>query len=84
MENKKHWLDEPQNVKKVWRIFLAILALTVIAEIGVHLHPHFEVEGIFGFHAAYGFITCALMIIVAKGLGLILKRQDTYYGADNE
>lgn len=84
MENKKHWLDEPQNVKKVWRIFLAILALTVIAEIGVHLHPHFEIEGIFGFHAVYGFITCALMIIVAKLLGLILKRQDTYYGADNE
>ena len=36
-----------------------MLALTVIAEFFVHLHPHFEIEGLFGFHAVYGFIACA-------------------------
>ena len=57
-----------------------MLALTVLAEGLVHLHPHFEVESMFGFHAWFGFIACAAMIVVAKALALVLKRPDTYYG----
>jgi len=75
-----HWLDEPRNVKRLWRGFLAVLALMVLAELVVHLHPHFEVESVFGFHAWFGFAACAAMIVVAKGLALLLKRPDTYYG----
>ena len=81
---KKHWLDDPRNVKQLWRLFLAVLAATVLAEFAIALHPHFEVEALFGFHAWYGFAACAAMILVAKGLGLLLKRPDTYYGADDE
>jgi hypothetical protein len=76
---KRHWLDEPRNVRLVWRVFLAVLLVTVLAEIAVPLHPHFEVEALFGFHAAYGFLACAAMIVVAKFLGVLLKRPDTYY-----
>ncbi|MBA3032146.1 MAG: hypothetical protein KKF85_10885 [Gammaproteobacteria bacterium] len=82
MKNE-HWLDQPKNIKLLWRGFIAVLALTVLAEFVVHLHPHFEVEGLFGFHAAYGFVVCLLMIVFAKGLGLLLKRPDSYY-ADSE
>ena len=76
---QKHWLDQPRNVKLLWRAFLGVLAATVLAEFLVHLHPHFEVESLFGFHAWYGFLACALMIIVAKVLAFLLKRRDTYY-----
>ena len=48
----------------------------------MHLHPHFAIDALFGFHAVYGFIACALMIVVAKGLGLLLKRSDRYYAKD--
>jgi hypothetical protein len=75
-----HWLDEPRNVKRLWRGFLVVLALTVLAELLVHLHPHFEIESVFGFSAWFGFITCAAMIVAAKALALVLKRPDTYYG----
>jgi len=71
-------------VKRLWRLFLVVLAATVLAEFAVQLHPHFEVEALFGFHAWYGFLACTAMILVAKGLGLLLKRSDTYYGADDE
>lgn len=74
-----HWLDQPRNVRRLWRGFLALLAATVLAEFAVALHPHFEVEALFGFHAAYGFLACAAMIAVAKGLGAALKRHDRYY-----
>ncbi len=75
-----HWLDQPRNVQRLWRGFLVVLALTVAAELALDLHPHFGVEGIFAFHAWFGFVACAAMILVAKGLALWLKRPDTYYG----
>ncbi|MCF8167566.1 MAG: hypothetical protein K9K38_17125 [Rhodoferax sp.] len=84
MDSTTHWLDEPRNVKLLWRGFLAVLALTVLAEFFVPLHPHFEVESIFGFHAWFGFAVCAGMIVAAKGLALLLKRADSYYGKSKD
>jgi len=37
------------------------------------------VDGWFGFGAAFGFLACVLMVLVAKGLGLVLKRDQDYY-----
>lgn len=82
MKHHKHWLDDPANVKKLWRGFLAVLALTVIAGAFVDLHPHFEIEKWFGFYAIYGFLACFLMIVGAKALGLFLKKPDSYYARD--
>ena len=79
-----HWLDDPAHVKLLWRSFLVVLALTVLAELFVHLHPHFEIESVFGFSAWFGFGACAAMIAVAKGLALVLKRPDTYYGKHDD
>lgn len=77
-----HWLDAPHNVRRLWRGFLAVLALTVLAGAFVDLHPHFDVERWFGFNAAYGFVTCLLMIVGAKVLRFFLKRPDDYYAGD--
>lgn len=78
-DTKPHWLDHPANVKRLYRGFLVVLALTVLAELLVHLPPHFEVDALFGFNAWFGFLACLAMIVVAKGLALVLKRPDTYY-----
>ena len=82
--DKKHWLDDPRNVKLLWRVFLAVLAVTVVAEFAVRMHPHFAIESLFAFNAWFGFLACAAMIAVAKGLGLLLKRPDTYYERQDE
>ncbi|MEO6743325.1 MAG: hypothetical protein ABIN08_02465 [Caldimonas sp.] len=79
-----HWLDKPGNVKRLRNLFVAVLALTVLIEAAVHLHPHFKIEGVFGFHAWFGLASCAAMIVVARGLGLLLKRPDRYYGRDDD
>lgn len=78
----EHWLDDQRNVKKLWRGFLVVLALTVIAGFFVDLHPYFEIESWFAFNAAFGFIACLLMIVGAKALGIFLKRPDNYYAKD--
>ena len=75
----RHWLDVPRNVKRLWRGFLVVLALLVLAEGLVHMHPQFGIESVFGFHAWFGFLSCAAMIVVAKALALVLKRPDTHY-----
>jgi hypothetical protein len=63
----------------LWRIFIAILALTVVAELFIEIHPHFAVERLFGFNALYGFVACAALILIARGLGVFLKRPERYY-----
>jgi hypothetical protein len=79
----RHWLDEPRNVRLLWRGFLGVLVLAVLAEFVVHLHPVFAIEAVFGFSAWFGLLACLVMIVAAKALALILKRPDTYY-ADGE
>jgi hypothetical protein len=76
---KTRWLDDPLNVQRLWRAFLQLLALLVLAEAFVALSPHFAIERLFGFHAWFGFLACAVMIGIAKLLGLVLKRGERYY-----
>ncbi len=80
----EHWLVRRATIRLLWAIFLAILAITVLAQLVVPLHGHFGIDDSLGFNAWYGFGTCALMIVGAKALGLVLKRPDTYYAAEEE
>ena len=74
-----HWLARPDNIRLLWWMFIGILALTVLADLIVTHHPHFGVDGTFGFAAWYGFIGCVVLVVVSKALGAILKRRDSYY-----
>lgn len=77
---RPHPITQPQAVRRLWFAGCGILAVTVVAEPFVHLHPHFGFDGWFGFHAWYGFLTCVAMVVFAKVLGIFLKREDRYYG----
>lgn len=76
---RSHWLDQPKNIRRLWHAFVVVLILTVLAEFVVPLHPTFAIERMFGFSAVFGFVACALMIVGAKVLGVLIKRPDTYY-----
>jgi hypothetical protein len=67
-------------IRRLWRLFVAVLVATVLAQLAVEPHPHFAFEAFFGFNALYGFFACAALIVLAKGLGVLLKRKDDYYG----
>ena len=83
MNARKHWLVQPKNIALLWRVFIAVLALTVLAGQFVHPHASFAFAGWFGFNAAFGLVSCVLMILVARVLGSLLKRRDTYYEKDD-
>lgn len=78
---KEHmaFLGRSGAVRWLWILFIVILVITVLVEAAVHMHGAFPLTDIFGFHAAYGFLACAAIVIFAKILGMPLKRKDTYY-----
>ena len=74
-----HWLARPATIKLLWRVFIAILAILVVAQAFIYIKGYFGVDGWFGFGAVFGFLSCLAMVLVAKGLGLFLKRPNDYY-----
>ena len=47
-------------------------------------YGYFVADGWFGFGAAFGFLSCLAMVLFAKGLGFILKRDEDYYTAGDD
>lgn len=78
-DNSDHWLVRRTTIRKLWWIFGAILAATVVAQFFIHVHGYFGVDEWPGFNALYGFLTCVAMVVFAKLLGIWLKRPDDYY-----
>lgn len=66
-------------IRRLWQVFVAVLAASVAAELFIEPHPHFAIERLFAFNALYGFLSCVALILVAKALGVLLKRRDDYY-----
>lgn len=74
-------LDEsPRAVRAFWVGSVIVLLLLAFADVFVHHHAHFGVDGTPGFYSLYGLGACIVMVIVSKFVvGLVLKRRDTYY-----
>ncbi len=77
-----HWLVRPETIRKLWIGGGVTLAALVAVEAGVQTHGYFGLDGTFAFNAWYGLAVCIAMIVAAKGLGAILKREDSYYDGD--
>ena len=74
-----HWLARPSTIRLLWRVFAAVLVALVALQLLVKVKGYFGVDGWFGFGAAFGFLSCLAMVLVAKGLGFVLKRPEDYY-----
>ena len=74
-----HPLVRPATVRGLWIGFGVVLAALVLGDLLIHPHAGFGIDGTFGFYAWYGLGTCVVMVLFAKGLGVALKRPDTWY-----
>ena len=74
-----HWLTRPATIRKLWWGFSVVLALTVAAQLFFYVKGYFGIDGWPGFAAVFGFLSCLAMVLVAKGLGFVLKRPEDYY-----
>ena len=86
--NGKHqqdaWLARPNTIRLLWKLFFGVLALTVVAQFFIKVKGYFVVDGWLGFAAIFGFVCCLLMVLAAKALGLILKRDQNYYKEESD
>ena len=82
MNKEKKYTDffeRPGTIKILWVLLYAVCALTLVPDFFVHRHPHFAYDNYFGFFALLGFVACALLILIAKGIGFFLKKNEDYY-----
>jgi hypothetical protein len=77
------WLVRPGSIRLLWRVLWAVLALTVLAQLLIKVKGYFGVDDWIGFGAVFGFLSCLAMVLVAKFLGIFLKRKDDYYRVED-
>jgi hypothetical protein len=53
--------------------------LLVVADFIVHRHIYVSFEEIPAFYALYGFIACVVLVVIAKGMRLLVMRDEHYY-----
>lgn len=61
--------------------FVLLLALSVLAQWKLipHPHPYFAVDGEYWFYPAVGMMSSMLLVLIARVLGFVLKRRETYW-----
>ena len=74
-----HWLTRPATIRKLWIGFSIVLAITVLLQMFIKVKGYFGIDSLFGFGAVFGFLSCVAMVLVAKVLGVALKRPEDYY-----
>ena len=78
-EEKTYWLDKPGSVTLVYRAVWAVCGLLAVADFFYAHHPVFKFESFPVFYGLYGFIVCVGLVLGAKELRKILKRDEDYY-----
>lgn len=73
------WADRPGNRQLIRRIIYVACALLVVADFVVHRHISTPIERVPAFYAIYGFAALVGVVLAAKGLRLLVKRDEEYY-----
>ena len=79
---------DPVWTERIVRTLYAVCAAFVLVDLVAfatgwpfHKHGHYGFEQIPGFHAAYGFVSCVTLVLLAKELRVLLMRPEDYYDA---
>ncbi|MFC4852852.1 hypothetical protein [Actinophytocola glycyrrhizae] len=58
---------------------VVLCGLVFVADFFLAKHPHFAFEGWFGFYPVYGFAASVALVLTAKELRRVLRRDEDYY-----
>ena len=80
MDNeKKHFFDDPNNVKRVLYGFYACCVFLFALDFVIHRHIYHSWENLWGFYPIFGFIACVILVLIAKWMRTVLMRPEDYY-----
>lgn len=74
-----HWLTRDATIRAIWIGFGTLLASLVVAQFFVEGLGDFALSRRFGFAAWFGFLSCVAMVLLARVLGWLIKRPESYY-----
>lgn len=72
-------MDSREFGTKVFWGVVAICALVVGADLFYEKYGAYPAETWIGFHGLYGFVSCVALVLAAKGVRVLLKRDEDYY-----
>ena len=89
MSDDLRWLDDARHVTWLVRGLYVACALAFLADLFYAKDAHFLVEQWFGFYAVFGFVVSVMLVLTAKQLRRVLRRDEDYYepvdeGLDDE
>ena len=73
------WLDNMGNVDRIVYGLYGLCALLFVADFFYKKKTYIAAENFPGFYALYGFFMCAGLVIGAKMMRRVLKRDEDYY-----
>lgn len=81
MSSRKEFdfFDHPKVRRALWILLYAVCGVSILPDFFTHRHPHFGFDGFVGFYAVFGFAACAVLILLAKVIGKVLKVKEDYY-----
>ena len=79
MNDDDRWLDKPHNVTRIVHGLAALCTVALIADLFYAKHPYFDIQRWPGFYAVYGFVVSLTLVLTAKQLRKLLRRNEDYY-----
>lgn len=73
------WVDSKRNVNRLFWSLVLLGAGLGLADFFYHKHVHYELETWPAIYGLVGFTAYTVIIFIAKGLRLIVKRPEDYY-----
>ncbi len=72
--------DNPKNVKNFRTGFYIVCVLLLLPDLFIHKHGDYSWEEWPAFHAAFGFVACVVLVLVAKYIlrPLVMRKEDYY------
>ena len=81
-DEKPHFFDKPENLKKFLRGFYIVCAFLLAVDFIHNRHVVHSWENLWGFYAVYGFVACVALVEIAKLLRAVLMRAPDYSEKD--
>lgn len=78
-KNTLSFFDNPKTINRFLIGFYISLVLLLGYDFFVHKHDDIKIGNAPEFYAVYGFVSCVMLIFIAKILRLFIKRDENYY-----
>lgn len=82
-DDKDYFLDKPENVQRLLKVFYVICALLFVADFFIHRHTKIVLEEFPAFYAVFGFVAFCVLVIGSIGLRKLIMRKEDYYDVDD-